>query len=1617
MYIMDKSIFTVKIINKNPNMVITGLRVLLGSKGALTAPCTLYIHERYISLGPRVTRPRWFDLPLTRAESIAYNSELRLTCGPSEHPEDHIIVDSIKVYGKTKEAFGWPQDEPVAAKNTSSAPSTVGSKQTSKPVATNNGSDADSDISGASQTPAAANISNTGIADEFLQSCLTALNNAFYDKFQESKSDDLRGLAIGGTSDLLTEPLSSRVYHSLKYLMKKLFDTKAECYQFMDEVLLKHAAESLKNESSKTGKLIDEDSFQRCLYHLSMIARRRPFNVTAIKLGDEQDVQLIDLEASTPDEPANKDESSFHVTLLQRIMSAFWRLLGNKPRSKLLVPPCLPGLTRVEMTVKIIIDIIHAVAASVPSAMSTATSIYYQLLSHANSRVSYAAKTALIRLLRVKSDHSRDGVGSVMRSCSKSSDTPPSTRSASPSIDSSHVNTELGLAQSSTLSLGIGRGSRLVQTMRNRPSSHISSQGTAGGTIYDDDGEDDDDDDDDEDDDDDDDDEDDDDNDEDDDDNENYEDLGNDDVAMAIEDQLRHQGEPMEMERSVMQNDRQFFEDMMPGAVPDDAAEEYARMFGHNDGAPPDSGNRENGQGMADSRSLAIDVMRAMAAEAENGVNMGEPNDLENMLMRIDFPNLLPPDVDDDEAMVEYAIALSLQQQGAIGSMNNNPPDRHGASAGERRHSLSEDGSSSASDAGDHVPDSVQDAEAGSQDAAPQSEDQDHHQEECLEVDKEETSSCRGGESLIGAGRLTEIRISLLWDLFDRIDEVKKIGGEKSIPYFQVLATLISSLNLSDESHLQLHRKIVAKIVAELNGEMKSQESENSISVCTPSHEVFVVMMRLLSVMMSKSHTSLGKESDAVERGEFPASIHHQTMKILAELGIKEMCFSLLNTLYKEQWKKQADLKKSNQDTDATPTSSAALLKSLPHRHATDMSPFFLSQYVQSYAGMIFEPYLRLITEMALNLAYQVRKTCSAGGSEVSAVFGVEWRQLLSEFMLFAGMPSLVRRRARKLLLYITGSKEKYREERDLHALRFYMEQSSKLCQVNNVVEQPGRPEFNAGLSLTYNDLIELVETLKKSCDIAESRVKNWQKYCIADPSCLPFLLNTSVRAEENVASSTLKLLLCAIAVDNAPNEKGKKLTKSASKASVSSSKAGKEAKSASSSQRGDKHMSQQLSVQILANISDANLLDFFRHFLLEMNSTAIRWSAHALVLNLFRNTDSACQLRLVNTLWQLCSQTPSYGTKAAQFIDLLGYLSMKLGLEQDAAKAFTDATVQVLQRQNRILSNHQNAILYSQLANYVQFDGFYLESNPCLVCNQLETPLSNIKMSSIKSDTRYTTTQQIIKLVGSYAIQKVTIKVTDIKRTKMIRTAVMYYNNKRVPAIVDLKNNPSMWHRAKSITVPQGEPEIRFDLPLPIVATNLMLEFTDFYENVSASIETLQCPRCSASVQANPGICSNCGENVFQCHKCRSINYDEKDPYLCNVCGFSKYAKFDITVTARQCCAVDSIENDEDRKKMVANVVTLLEKADNVYNQLNAHKPQLEALLLQISQISSDTTPNPDPAPVVKKPKNQPVTLNNASSQGAVNTSVSSSIQQLAKKYCIVRKKNIVTPSGFQKS
>ncbi|GBP04976.1 Protein purity of essence [Eumeta japonica] len=108
-----------------------------------------------------------------------------------------------------------------------------------------------------------------------------------------------------------------------------------------------------------------------------------------------------------------------------------------------------------------------------------------------------------------------------------------------------------------------------------------------------------------------------------------------------------------------------------------------------------------------------------------------------------------------------------------------------------------------------------------------------------------------------------------------------------------------------------------------------------------------------------------------------------------------------------------------------------------------------------------------------------------------------------------------------------------------------------------------------------------------------------------------------------------------------------------------------------------------------------------------------------------------------------------------------------------------------------------------------------------------------------------------------------------------MVRTINIYYNNRTVQAVVELKNKPAMWHKARTVTLQSAQTEVKVDFLSTNNGLNLMIEYADFYETVTGS-SNLQCPRCSAAVPSYQ-VCGNCGENVFQCHKCRAINYDEK--------------------------------------------------------------------------------------------------------------------------------------------
>ncbi|KAG8222860.1 hypothetical protein J437_LFUL003505 [Ladona fulva] len=1515
--------FSIVVTNSDPTMVMTGFRVLLGSQDVLRAPAYVEVFDR--SEDTPVMRNRWFDFPFTREESLQADRRFVITFGPSPDPESVTMVDSIKVYGKTKEAFGWPEEteetnggiqnmaaavqgagvlgegEAGASSSSASHPLTFLERMTAGVLEVLEGCFT---LARGRKEGSGGRVSITGGEEETEEASKE-------EKEEENGEEDAaialpeedngsRQEALEVATHLLTLPIQPSVQMHAKALLAALHPTRAAYHKYKDGAILIHVRESLAAlKDVADPKDLDAEVFFRLVLMARGVAVARPYNLVRFTHGrrgekppeddsdedwddNEEDkkekkaVEESDKEASTPEEKH----------FIEKLMDAMWRLHKAQPSNLALAPVCIPGLTHVESVVTGCVEVIHAFIMVDPLySIPIAARAYMRMLLCSDPAVSFTAKHAIVQTLRP-------------RQVSPAQPPPPPPpqpvqppRSSQPGSSG---------AQPPPTAMVRKRERRRAGTAGGASSSSMSSVAFAGAS----------------------------------------------------------QAGLGEMDP------------MVQPAQPDPSGELVDATF-------------------------EVDPMVLLAPEAGASGGLGGLNSFEALLGAAaasgggaghhGFPPLLdlPPDADaDDETMVELAIALSLQDGGGVSGGGGGPSSS--SSSSDLQHSLQQGlqglqglpglqhisgqalqslqaliggplphpplsvgrgilGSSSRHQVGaghhhpHHVPhhshlgggafsdepppppppnvappspppgasddegstaatdgstlrtspaeqggsgagsDSGGDSITGDQNMSGRSSAYDDgaanhggasggggsrnsvalqqmssHEEEDGAAGAAGNAG-RGGSSGAAlsseAKHLRYLRLILLERLIRYIPRLKKVGGLRSIPFMQVILMLTCDLDGEDERDRRVVESLLNALVLELQiGQVDKGESGKSategqkegassgtssdqplnIAMRTPQREVQLIIIRLLSVLMSRTKSSY-KGSGGVDNSGFVASL---TASTLMQAGVVDHCLYLLKALL-QHWK-STNVEEQGAATSTAPSGgsggavtapvsgggnapSGSLLR--PHHPSTlpDMSPFFMRQYVRGCAGGdVFTTYAQLLTEMTLRLPYQVHKH--------------------------------------------HGHHHHHHHHHKHH----------------RGPTPPPQQQTAPGFDQTYANAVTSTSSGTKAGGSEGGGGGTWEG-----------------TEEDGTSEARWEEAQCAALV-------------------------------------------QQLNRRVPQNL----LSRFIRTFLLETNATSIG-------------------------MW-------------------------------------VEQAVGVLHAQNRALALHPNASLYTQLATLVDLDGYYLESEPCLVCNNPEVPFAPIKLSSIKIDSKFTTTTQIVKLVGSHTISKITLRIGDLKRTKMVRTLIIYYNNRSVQGVVELKNKPAMWHKAKKVTLSSGQTEVKMEFPLPIVACNLMMEYADFYESIQASSEVLQCPRCSASVPANPGVCTNCGENVFQCHKCRAINYDEKDPFLCHACGFCKYAKFEYSLTGRPTCAVvDPVESDEDRKRTVATVNSLLEKADRIYRQLVANKPTLEMLLLRISEHRSDRGLDGD------------IATGGGSSGGALQasgggagatagvTQVNRSIHLLAQRYC----------------
>lgn len=1533
--------FTINVTNNDPSMVIVGARVLVGSQDITKAPSYIQIFERPIYI--HLTRNRWYDFPFTREESLLADKTLSIFFGPSGDPNSVTMVDSIKIYGKTKESFSWPEDGTENVPNISSLPYTF-----------QNISDLEV-ISLALPYPQPITS-----LDRLLSCMLQVLEGTFSLKVAETTSEvnqKLRQATLGIVTELMIYPLPAVVQQKIKYLLLTLHQNRAAYNNHRDNTILNYVM-SILTEANRMGEL-DGESFYRLMMVTKSIVIPRPENL--IKLGecfvntivkaengtnqtkDQKDSDATASQGCTDLSSGAKSEATTSklktgVTPSQRSVSfmdtsteechpaeaflvylsdTFWNLCPSLSKNSLLTSVASSGLVHVEGTVQSLVEIIISFALLDHNNLAVASQLLIRLFLCKNTVISFGAKQSLIRQLR------------------------PKTRKRKVFIPSPPLCEASSTGQQIEPRLSIVKSSNRSSTLANQGSQGSqNSQGSQGSSID---------------------------------------------------------------------------------------------VYGQENLLQP----------QFDFIALPEQVVAAASGVDELMMNAAAP-----------FAPLLDLNADaDDDAMVELAIALSLQSQDvarargipiidqAVSSTSNvNATPQRGASLEDRSQysdtttsaaASDDEGSTAATDGSalrispvvnEPIPDG-----GGSESGA-------SGVESIIgEHNVSGRSSAYGDESSVNASKLQvreiaehgldtnesehfstinqklhNIRLYLLEKLVGNLSEIRGIGGIHCIPTMQVILMLCSDLDCSLEKDKNIFMSLLTALTNELhlsNGKQITQR--------TPENEVKLIIMRLLSILLSgiKSKNSSKTCSDSVF-GPCPLL----TAQALINADTLELCLQTL-MCSKKYWKSfHADLNNSQTAYDqqyiyatsqaGTPTSTTLKPRNL--MPTPDMSPFFMKQYVKGHTDDIFETYPHLLTEMVLKLPYQIKKISNSMNSSKQVNFSQVWLEVLCEYMM-TQITSYVRKHVRKLLTFICGSKEKYRQIRDFHALEYHIGEIKKICKSGGFIDSPEFIGQGVIISLSYDSTIVLVEHLKACFDIASLRTLNWQKFC-QDSSVLTFFFQASFLLDEAVAPTVLQLLQYAfckpILIQNirAP-EGGIKVPITIIQGESSIPPTNQDADDNLKEQIS---LASQLAQQFISNLDKKLLHQFIQCFLLESNLSSLRMQSHSLLFNIYQSIEDQKQHRLLlDILWSLWDQVPNYGRKVGQFVDLLAYFTLRANLPEEKEIECCNKALNILRAQNKLLIDHPNSTLYNSLQNLVEFDGHYLESEPCLVCNNPEVNYTNMKLSSVKVDSRFTTTTQIVKLIGSHTISKIALRIADIKRSKMVKTLNIYYNNRAVHSVVELKNKTGIWHKAKKCQLFPGQAEIKIEFLLPITACNLMIEYGDFYENIQASSETLQCPRCSASVPANPGVCGNCGENVFQCHKCRAINYDEKDPFLCNSCGFSKYAKFDYTLTAKPTFSVDPIENEEDRKKTVQAINAQLEKADRVYKSLISNKPTLELLLLRIQEhgfmdkMSDEALGFPS--------TNSGCAGSNYASVSGSSSNVNRTIQQVAHKYCVECKSSFI--------
>lgn len=268
--------FQLEVVNKDSHSVICGLRVAVGGLDDHKNPSFISVFGRTFLVN--TTRSRWYDIPLSRDESIRADKKLTVTFGPSTDPSQITIVDTVKIYVRTKEEFGWPDDEEYTAAGGGNTTNT-GPSGTSTTTTNNRNNDTENGDSSSSSDADNANPSDS-ILESLFCSSLDALDGCF--SINSSANSQYRQQALDIVARMINLNLAPRLQSCTRSLLSSLHDSRLSYHQQLDGAQLSGILDTL-NGLIATGQqdptLMDCQTFHNVVVMAREVAVARPHNL------------------------------------------------------------------------------------------------------------------------------------------------------------------------------------------------------------------------------------------------------------------------------------------------------------------------------------------------------------------------------------------------------------------------------------------------------------------------------------------------------------------------------------------------------------------------------------------------------------------------------------------------------------------------------------------------------------------------------------------------------------------------------------------------------------------------------------------------------------------------------------------------------------------------------------------------------------------------------------------------------------------------------------------------------------------------------------------------------------------------------------------------------------------------------------------------------------------------------------------------------------------------------------------------------------------------------------------------------------------------------------------